>query len=306
MLKISVVCTLYRSSIYIEEFYQRVKKTAEMITENFEVIFVNDGSPDNSLDVALSLREKDHRVKVIDLSRNFGHHKAIMTGLSYANGDYVFLIDVDLEEPPELLYDFWMEMEKHDNIDVIYGVQEKRRGNLKERITGGLFYKIYNYLSNDKIVNNSAMCRLMNSNYVSALVSHHEREIFLAGLWAITGYNQQAISVKKYSSSPTTYSFQKKLALMVNAITAFSNRPLEFIFSFGSIISLVAFAFVIFLVLRQLIFGISMQGWTSIVVSIWLMGGMIIFCLGIVGIYISKIFTEVKQRPYTIIKKIYE
>ncbi|MEK3725861.1 glycosyltransferase family 2 protein [Paenibacillus sp. FSL H8-0034] len=305
MVKLTVVATLYKSSTYITEFYQRIKQTSESITHDFEIVFVNDGSPDQSLEIVLSLRESDNRIKVIDLSRNFGHHNAIMTGLSFAKGEYVFLIDVDLEEPPELLELFWREMLINKEVDVLYGVQMKRKGGVFEKITGGIFYGVYNYLSNDKIIHNTATCRLMKSDYVKALVSHQEREVFLAGLFAITGYNQKPISVIKHSTSPTTYSFNKKLALMINAITSFSNKPLEFIFNIGSLISSISFGFVIFLLLRQLLFGISMVGWTSIVASIWLMGGMIIFCLGIVGIYISKIFTEVKQRPYTIVKNTY-
>lgn len=305
-MELSIVTTLYRSSEYIGDFYKRIKIIAEKLTDEFEVIFVNDGSPDNSLDIALSLRTTDDRIKVIDLARNFGHHKAIMTGLSFAKGKYVFLIDVDLEEPPELLELFWMKMEDEIDVDVFYGVQEQRKGNIIEILTGSFFYKIYNYLSNDKIENNPIMCRLMKLEYVKALISYQEKEIFLAGLFTITGYNQKAITVKKFSTSPTTYSFKKKLALMVNAITAFSNKPLEFIFNIGLMISLLSFGFVVYIILKQLIFGISMQGWTTIIASIWLMGGIIIFCIGIVGIYISKIFIEVKNRPNTTIKKYYK
>ena len=136
---LSIVTTLYNSAPELIEFYERTSKCAQEITQDYELILVNDGSPDNSLELALSLNQKDDRVKVIDLSRNFGHHKAIMTGLSYAQSKYVFLIDSDLEEPPEVLNKFWEEMQNSDDTDVIYGVQDKRKGKFFERLSGFIY-----------------------------------------------------------------------------------------------------------------------------------------------------------------------
>ncbi|MCR8635987.1 glycosyltransferase family 2 protein [Paenibacillus radicis (ex Xue et al. 2023)] len=305
-MKLSIVTTLYRSSPYINEFYERISAVVKKLTEEYEIIFVNDGSPDNSLELSIELHKKDNKVKVINLSKNFGHHKAIMTGLKYSKGDLVFLIDSDLEEDPELLEKFWVEMTNNSSADVIYGVQESRRGDFVEKITGNLFYKIYNLLSSEKVVENSAMSRLMRKSYVKALVSHQEREIFLMGLWSISGFNQSPMTIKKYSTSPSTYTLNKKINLMVNALTSFSNKPLEFIFHFGVMISIASLIFILYLLTRQLFFGVSMQGWTSVIVSIWLVGGIVIFSIGLVGIYISKIFTEVKQRPYTIVKDFFD
>ena len=129
-MKLSIVTTLYKSSPYIDEFYVRISKEAQKITNDYEIIFVDDGSPDDSLLKVVALYERDSRVKVVELSRNFGHHKAIMTGLSCAKGDFVFLIDSDLEEAPELLGSFWNELQKEDDLDVVYGVQEKRKGGV--------------------------------------------------------------------------------------------------------------------------------------------------------------------------------
>ena len=150
-MKLSIVTTLYNSSDYIEGFYDRITNTALKITGDYEIIFVNDGSKDDSLEKAVSLFQKDDRIKVIDLSRNFGHHRAIMTGLSHARGDYVFLIDSDLEEEPELLDIFWKELGNSTGVDVIYGVQEKRKGGLFERISGWFFYRFFNMVSDFKI-----------------------------------------------------------------------------------------------------------------------------------------------------------
>src|SRR6266480_3840502 len=143
---LSIVTTLYNSAPYVEEFYVRVCAATEQITEDYEIILVNDGSPDNSLEIALSIYHKDPRVRVIDLSRNFGHHKAMMTGLIHARGKLVFLLDSDLEEEPELLEQFYQLLKAKD-ADVVYGVQEKRKGRLFERVSGTLFFKLFNFLS---------------------------------------------------------------------------------------------------------------------------------------------------------------
>ena len=153
-MKLSVVTTLYYSSKYIEEFYSRISIEAQKITNNYEIIFVDDGSPDDSLSKSIKLCEKNSHVKVIELSKNFGHHKAIMTGLNHARGDFVFLIDIDLEEEPELLGKFWEELKKNNGIDAVYGTQQIRKGYLFERVSGWFFYKIFNYFSEIKIPKN--------------------------------------------------------------------------------------------------------------------------------------------------------
>lgn len=305
-MELSIVTTLYFSSPYIIEFYQRISKEAKKLTENYEIIFVNDGSPDDSLDIAVKLYEKDEKVRVIDLSRNFGHHKAIMTGLSYAKGKLVFLIDSDLEEEPELLSLFYEHYHQTSDIDVVYGVQKSRKGNIIERITGELFYKFFNLISTYPIPANLITARLMSKSYVKALVKHKDKEIFLAGLWAITGFRQVPIFVKKYYKGKTSYNFLRKLSIVINSITSFSNKPLIFIFYLGSIISLLSLAAAIVLVIRKIFFNAILAGWASLIVSIWLLGGLTIFCLGIIGIYLAKVFSETKQRPYTIVRKIYE
>lgn len=305
MKKLSIVTTLYHSEAYINEFYERITKAASKITNDYEIIFVNDGSPDQSLKRAIALHQQDAQVYIIDLSRNFGHHKAMMTGLSYAKGEYIFLIDVDLEEEPELLNQFWDELEKDNEIDVVYGVQKKRKGNWFEKITGELFYWIINSVSGINVPKNLVTARLMRKNYVDALVQYKEQELFLAGIWTITGFNQVSIGIKKHSHSETTYSIAKKIQITINAITSFSNKPLIYIFSLGLSITTLSLIVVLYLVTRKVMFDVSLEGWASIMASIWLLGGLIIFSIGVIGIYISKIFIEVKNRPYTTIRSIY-
>lgn len=301
---LSIVTTLYNSAPYLEEFHNRVCATAGVITHDFEIIFVNDGSPDNSLKVALELYRKDRRVKIVDLSRNFGHHKAMMTGLIRAQGDLVFLLDSDLEEEPELLQKFYDEL-KRSGADVVFGVQDQRKGKLFERVSGSIFFRVFNFLSTYPIPPNLITARLMTRGYVTALIGHQEREFMIAGLWAMTGFHQLPLKVRKHYKTPSTYGLGRKISHLVNAITSFSNKPLVLIFYIGCAIVLVSSIAAIDLIVRKLLFGTLLEGWASLIVSIWLMGGLTIFCLGVIGIYLAKIFIEVKQRPYTIVKQTY-
>lgn len=305
-MKLSIVATLYQSEPYINEFYQRSTAVAkQLVGDEYEVVLVNDGSPDNSLDLAIQLTENDSHVIVVDLSRNFGHHKAMMTGLDYAKGEYVFLIDSDLEEEPEWLLDFSEDMQQKDS-DVVFGTQEERKGGWIEQWTGRWFYRIFRLFTGLALPENIVTARLMSRRYVDALLCHKEREVFMAGLWHITGFYQCPHIVKKHNTSQTTYSLRRKVALLVNSITSFSNMPLIFIFQVGVFISIVASFYILYLVINWSLLASPPSGWTSIMASIWLLGGMIISFMGIIGVYLSKIFSETKQRPYSTVRQVYE
>lgn len=254
--------------------------------------------------MAVQLSKADNHVIVIDLSRNFGHHKAMMTGLGQAKGDYIFLIDSDLEEEPEWLLPFAERM-LNEVADVIYGVQEKRKGGFFERWSGNVFYRLFRAVTGMSVPANAVTARLMSRRYVQALLAHKEREVFIVGLWYLTGYSQVPYFIKKHSTSRSTYTFRKKMALLVNSVTSFSHAPLMSIFYIGTLISLFACGYISYLILNWLFLAKPLTGWTSVMASIWLLGGMIISFLGIIGIYLSKIFLETKQRPYTIIREIY-
>lgn len=304
-MKISIVATLYQSAAYIAEFHQRASAAAQhLVGDEYEIILVNDGSPDNSLEVAVLLTESDSHVVVVDLSRNFGHHKAMMTGLSHSKGQNIFLIDSDLEEEPEWLISFAEQM-ANDRCDVVYGVLEKRKGNMFERWSGQWFYRFFKALTGMALPENVVTARLMTRRYIDALLRHKEREVFMAGLWHITGFTQHPHTVKKRNTSETTYTFRRKMSLLVNSVTSFSNLPLIGIFYIGISISLIAIIYIFYLVINWMFLAKPLSGWTSVMASIWLLGGMVISFIGVVGIYLSKIFSETKQRPYTIVRQIY-
>ncbi|MET0777251.1 MAG: glycosyltransferase family 2 protein [Pseudomonas mandelii] len=304
-MKLSIVATLYQSAAYLVEFHQRASAAAQkLVGDDYEIVLVNDGSPDNSLETAVGLTEQDNHVMVVDLSRNFGHHKAMMTGLAHATGERIFLIDSDLEEEPEWLLTFAQQMAEDQN-DVVYGVQERRKGNFLERISGRWFYGLFRLLTGLNLPENIVTARLMTRRYVDALLSHQEREVFMAGLWHITGFVQNPRLIKKHSTSETTYTFRRKMSLLVNSVTSFSNAPLIGIFYIGLAISLLSCVYITYLLIIKLTQATPVDGWTSVMASIWLLGGMIISFIGVVGIYLSKIFSETKQRPYTIVRQVH-
>jgi putative glycosyltransferase len=304
-MKLSIVTTLYQSASYIDEFHRRISEQArELAGDDYEIVMVNDGSPDDSVERAVALHRVDPHVVVVDLSRNFGHHKAMMTGLAHSKGQLVFLIDSDLEEQPEWLADFHARMVER-RTDVVFGVQESRRGGWVERTTGHGFYALFRLLTGVKQPDNIVTARLMTRRYVDALVAHRERELNIGGLWVVTGFCQVSEVVVKQASSPTTYTLARKLSHLINAITSFSSLPLVLTFYLGVAISVTAGLFIVYLLFRYFFVAAPPDGYTSILASIWLFSGLIILVLGIQGIYIAKIFSEVKQRPYTIVRDVH-
>lgn len=300
---LSIVTTLYRSSSYLPSFCERVAASASSLGVSYELILVNDGSPDDALHVGRGLLERYPTLKIVDLSRNFGHHAAIMEGLRHASGDRVFLIDCDLEEPPEVLLEFWAALSDPE-LDVVYGVQEQRKGGWFERFSGTLFYRLFNRISSHPVPLNLLTVRLMRRAYVDALLLYQERELFLGGIFSVAGFHQQAHPVAKHDKGSSTYTLGRKIDLFVNSVTSFSSRPLVWIFYLGSFIVFASLVAGFALVIRALLSGTYLTGWPSLMVSIWFLGGLCLFSIGIVGIYVSKIFTEIKGRP-TLVRRLY-
>jgi len=304
-MKLSLVATLYRSAQHLAEFHRRASEAARAVAgEEYEIVLVNDGSPDDSVDVARRLADADPHVVVVDLSRNFGHHKAMMTGLEHALGERIFLIDSDLEEEPEWLLEFARAMDD-EQVDVVYGRQQDRKGGWFERWSGELYYTMFNWLTNIDHPRNIVTARLMTRRYVEALLQFRERELVISCLWVSAGFKQSEKVVRKHMSSETTYNLSRKVTHAVNAITSFSEVPLRLIFYVGMAIFSVSMLFALDLVVRRIFFARTVDGWTSVMVSIWVLGGLVISFVGVIGIYLSKVFSETKQRPYTIVREVY-
>jgi len=303
-MKLSIVTTLYRSAGYIAEFHRRASEAAARVTDDYEIVMVDDGSPDNSLELACALAESDPHLRIVELSRNFGHHKALMAGLDHARGELCFLIDSDLEEDPALLGTFLDRMTAADS-DVVYGFQEQRKGGALESAGGRIAWYWINKLYSIDIPLNQCTVRLMRREYVDALLLHRESNTVIGGLWVITGFRQIGASIKKGHRSDTTYSARLRLGTLVNGITSFSTVPLNLMVMGGMTIAMISFAFGILVILQKLIYKAS-AGWASLMFSIWFIGGIIVFCLGVIGIYVSRIFVETKNRPYVIVRRVHQ
>lgn len=302
--RLSIVTTLYKSAGTIGEFHGRVSEAAREITGDYEIVFVDDGSPDDSLALVCRIAESDPKVRVIELSRNFGHHRAMMTGLDHSRGDLVFLIDCDLEEAPELLLEFHANLAEQD-ADVVYGFQNARKGGFVERVTGAFSYWLINRLIPISIPRNHITVRLMRRDYVRSLLLHREHQTIIGGLWVITGYRQLGIPVAKGSREGTTYSMRRRWHLLIDSIISFSETPLVAIFYLGLAIFTLASLVGVALVCWKFFLGQEVSGWVSVMLSVWFLGGLTIFSLGTIGIYIAKIFIETKHRPYTIIRRVH-
>jgi putative glycosyltransferase len=303
-MKLSIVTTLYKSATHVEEFHRRASEAAQRVTEDYEIVMVDDGSPDNSLDIACAIAGADGRIRVVELSRNFGHHKAMMAGLDHASGELCFLIDSDLEEDPALLGAFRDKMQSTDS-DVVYGFQEVRKGDLLESAGGKIAWYWINKLYSIDIPVNQCTVRLMRREYVDALLLHRESSTVIGGLWVITGFRQVGVAIAKGHRQESSYTLLLRLAALFNGITSFSTVPLNLMVMFGMIVSFVSFTVGVFVILEKFVRN-SAAGWASLIVSIWFMGGVIVFCLGVIGIYISRIFVETKNRPYVIVRRIHQ
>ena len=302
-MKISVVTTLYKSAPYIPEFFERTRNELRKASDDHELILVDDGSPDDSLRTALALIDAEPRLKVIELSRNFGHHKAMMTGLEHATGDLVFLIDVDLEEPPELMGPF-LALLRNEELDVVYGFQKGRKGGLLERLGGYLAWRFLNVLLPVKIPHNHSTVRLMTRDYVQALVRHKEHMTAIGGLWVLTGFRQKGVPFDKGVRSGSSYTISHRLLMLLDSVTSFSELPLFLIFYVGCAVLFGSAVMAAYLIVRRLN-GYLAEGWVSTIVSMAFFGGLTVFSIGVVGLYISRIFIETKGRPYALIRRIH-
>lgn len=305
-MKLSVVTTMYRSARFIETFHSRISAALDRLGIESEIVLVNDGSPDESLEIARTLADRDGRVRVVDLSRNFGHHKAIITGLDHAVGDLVFLIDIDMEEDPELIEDFYGEWKRLEGrADVVYGVMLEREGDAFRRMAGAAFYRVFTHLTGVRLPERFTMTRLMTRRYVDALRSFKEHSVFIGGLFAIAGFAQAPFMVRRRYKGSSTYSLARKAALTANAVISFSSKPLLYLFLLGLSLLGASFLMLIWLIVNYVSHNQIMTGWTSLMFSLWFLGGVTILTLGMIGLYLAKIFEESKNRPYTIVREVY-
>lgn len=306
--RLSVVTSVFRSESFLSTFInETIEAVAAANITRYEIVFVNDGSPDGSRDLLLHACDENPAIKLLDLSRNFGHHKAVVAGLAHTRGELVFLIDCDLEVRPAELERFLHAMDQ-SHPDVVYGVQDKRKGAAIERMGGALFWWLFNHLSQVSVPPNVLTERLMTRRYVDALLSLGDRNIFLGGMMYWAGFRQVGITISKTQRvGRSSYSLKRRLSLLVEAVTSFSTVPLKLVLLTGLFITACALLGVIVLVTRKLLDpGAILTGYTSLMLAVVGMGGMVLTTLGILGLYVARIFTQTQNRPLYIVRDFYQ
>ncbi len=301
---ISVVIPVFNEESNLPVLYERLVNSVTAISNDYELIFVNDGSKDNSLNILKELSLKNAQVKYIDFSKNFGHQLAVFAGLENAKGDAIVIIDADLQDPPELIKDLYVKMK--EGYDVVYAQREQRAGESWHKLmTAKLFYRFINRLSEVSIPLDTGDFRIISKKINDIIVSMPERNKFLRGQIAWTGFNQTFVSYKREEryAGKTNYSYSKMFSFAFDGITAFSNLPLRLATYLGFAVSLISFFFILYTLYQKYFKHDVVQGWSSLMVSILFIGGVQLICLGIIGEYLGRIMDNVKQRPLYIVRE---
>lgn len=302
--EISVIIPIYNEEKIIPELYERLYKTVSEISENYELIFVNDGSKDQSLLQLLKLSKQDSRVFYINFSRNFGHQIAVTAGLDACTGKAVVIIDGDLQDPPELIADLY---KKHiEGYEVVYAKRAERKGEgVFKKVTAKLFYRILKNITTIDIPLDTGDFRLIDHKVVDYLKQMPEQNKFLRGQIAWLGFNQTHVlftrDERKFGK--TGYSLNKMLQFAIDGITSFSDKPLQLVTKLGFLISFFSFLIILYAIYSHFILDRTITGWTSLIISSMFIGGIQLISIGVIGEYISRINKNVLKRPLYIVEK---
>lgn len=299
---ISVVIPVYKCENSIAELYERLKNTLERISTNWEIVFVNDASPHNDWEQIKKLINIDKRVKGINLSRNFGQHNAIFAGLEHAKGEWIVVMDGDLQDKPEDIIALYHEAEK--GFEIVVASRAIRYDNYFKKLSSKIFYQVLSYLSETKIDYTIGNFGIYHRKVINSVLQMGDKIKFFPVMVHWVGFSKQKVNVehdeRKYGK--TSYSFKSLLKLAINVILSFSDKPLRLIMKFGLLITLFSILFLFYNTYRYLSGEILAMGWTSLILSIWFFSGLIIFLIGMVGLYVGKTFENSKNRPNYIIK----
>jgi polyisoprenyl-phosphate glycosyltransferase len=301
----SIVIPVYNEVEVLPSLYTRLTRVMEGLVEPYEIIFVNDGSNDGSLPLLRDLRAGDERVKILGLSRNFGHQLAITAGLDHSSGQAVVVLDADLQDPPEVILQLVDQWRK--GYDIVFAAREKRRGEgLFKRATAALFYRLLRRLTSTEIPVDAGDFRLMSRKAVDALKGIRERSRFIRGLSGWIGFRQTSVPyVRDVRHAGTTkYPLKKMVRFGANGLLSFSSVPLQLASYLGFVVSSVSFIYIAYAVWLKLFTDHTILGWASVMVAVLFLGGVQLLCLGIVGEYIGRIYDEVKQRPLYIVDEV--
>lgn len=306
MEKISVIVSCYNEEKAIPLFYEEMERVSQSFDNiEFEYIFVNDGSEDETLNIIKQLRNQDNKVRYVSFSRNFGKEAAMFAGLEAAEGDYITLMDADLQDPPKLLPEMFHYI-KNEGYDCVATRRATRKGEPKIRSWfSKMFYKLIDKVTDFKMVDGARDYRLMTKQVKDAIISMKEYNRFSKGLFSFVGFNTKWIEYENVerAAGETKWSFFKLFKYALEGITAFSTAPLALASIIGLLFCLVAGLLIVFIIIKTLVFGDPTSGWPSMVCIMVFMGGVQLLSLGVIGQYLSKTYLEVKNRPLYFVKE---
>jgi putative glycosyltransferase len=302
---LSVVTTTYNSARHIVRFLDEMRSVLDDVDCLSEIIIVDDGSDDDTVQICQAQLEVQPELTLVQLSRNFGQEAATLEALRRARGQFIFLLDSDLEEPPQTLLEMLTVMrDEWPRLDVVFGIQARRSGTVYHTFLGSLFYRVVGWFSDVKITADEMPIRLMTRRYVDALLMHQERALALTGLFVLTGFKQAAIKVAKAYKGYTSYNLTKRLALLFRYMLIFSWKPAMAITFLGFFSAFLAMLFGCYAVAIDFFSSQTVPGWASLATLVVFFDGILLVSVGTCAAYLAFIFQEVKARPVTIVKSV--
>lgn len=303
MSKISVIIPIYNEETNIQVLYERLKKVLNGIELEHELLFVNDGSQDQSIQVIKQLSEQDINVRYIDFSRNFGHQIAVTAGIDAVHSEYVVIIDADLQDPPELIPEMYEKMK--EGFEVVYARRRSRKGeHFLKKVTAKLFYRILTSITHISIPLDTGDFRIMHKKVVDVLKTMPEQDKFLRGQISWIGFNQTFVEYDRDErlSGTTGYTYSKMIKFALDGITSFSNFPLKVASYLGFVVSFFSFLLILYALYSRLVSKHFVPGWASIMICVLFLGGVQLISIGIIGEYISRMGNNIRKRPLYIVK----
>lgn len=302
---ISIVVPIFNEEKGLPELFSRTGSALEAVSPDFEVICVDDGSSDRSLELLIGQHQKDPRYKVLSLSRNFGHQRAVLAGLTYSRGSFAGVMDADLQDPPELYADFIKKLEEGN--DVVYAVRKKRKEGRLKRIAYWVFYRILTQIADLRMPVDSGDFCLMRRQVLDEILKMHEQSLFLRGLRFWVGFRQTGFEYERAErfAGSTKYSLKRMLRLAYNGIFSFSDFPIRFMGRLGYFTIMISAGYTLFILSKKLIWGEIIEGFTTLILAIFFFGGVQLVSIRILGEYISRIYDQSRARPLFIVQEAY-
>ena len=302
---LSIITPCYNEEATIHYFYEETKKYLDTMDVEYEIIFVNDGSKDKTIEECLKVKEKDQNVKILNFSRNFGKEAAMYAGLNEAKGDLVVIMDTDLQDPPKLLPEMYniLQSNEYDSV-ATYRVNRKGEPPIRS-FFARMFYKMINKMIDVEIIDGARDYRMMKRTMVDAIISMNEYHRFSKGIFAWVGFNTKYLEYENVErvAGETKWSFWKLFKYAIDGIVGFTTLPLRLATFTGIFVSMFGFLYMLYIVVKALVFGDPVAGFPSLIVIIALLGGIQLLFLGIIGEYLAKTYMETKKRPIYIIKE---